>query len=420
MTKSLLFVAIATLLSLPTVYSQNVKTETTPYTYIQLPTNPLAKTITGYQSTVQAVYEAENQKKNAAYEAEMAAAEADYQRELAAYPAKQKAAEDKYAAELAEYEKKSLATKVVEKQILNENNKPIKQVPPAPYKRYVAKPVLQRSYDYAALAGTYLTLGGYENSSINAVKIEVTLNGFDYTKPVQLTEVKKEVTRVNGTSTTNNVTYYHVEFTYRHTMSVKVTLPDGKELFFLSPQELNTYKTYKSAETKTSQTINEEQLVQTYEEKILQENLKFIGDLVNDRIGFKPTERQGKLSYVKSKDETYTDLMKAYNEGSSALKTLKDDEVGSKAKLMAVAQTYQTVLLESNLNDKKARIDKEVTTMIYFNLLEIYFASRDVAAAEKTLSSLNGMDLSNGDRKEKEVMEKVIIDLKKRVAANSL
>ena len=135
---------------------------------------------------------------------------------------------------------------------------------------------------------------------------------------------------------------------------------------------------------------------------------------MNDRIGFKPTERQGKLSYVKSKDETYADLMKAYNEGSSALKTLKDE------KLMAVAQTYQTVLLESNLNDKKARIDKEVTTMIYFNLLEIYFATRDVAAAEKTLSSLNSMDLSNGDRKEKEAMEKVIIDLKKRVAANGL
>ena len=76
--------------------------------------------------------------------------------------------------------------------------------------------------------------------------------------------------------------------------------------------------------------------------------------------------------------------------------------------------------MASNLNDKKARIDKEVTTMIYFNLLEIYFATRDVAAAEKTLSSLNSMDLSNGDRKEKEAMEKVIIDLKKRVAANGL
>jgi hypothetical protein len=246
------------------------------------------------------------------------------------------------------------------------------------------------------------------------------LNGFDYTKPVQLSEVKKEVSKVNGTSTETNVTYYHIEFTYRHTMSVKVTLPDGKELFYLSPEELNTYKTYKSTATKTAQSINEDQLVQMHEEKIIQENLKFIGDLVNDRIGFPKTERQGSLSYVKSKDETYSDLMQAYNEASSALKTLTDDEVASKAKLTSIVQSYQTILQESNLNDKKARIDKEVTTMIYFNLMEIYFALKDVAGSEKTLASLNSLDLSNGERKDKEAMEKVLIDLKKRVAANTL
>jgi hypothetical protein len=383
-----------------------------------LPLTPINKSITNYQSTITATFEAENQKKNAQYEADMAAAEADYQREMEAYPAKVKAAEDKYAAEMAAWEKKSLAEKVVEKQLLNENNKPVKQIPSAPYKRYVSKPVMQRSYDYGALAGTYLVLDGFTNNPANAVKIEVNLNGFEYTKPQQLTEVKKEVTKTNNTSVTNNVTYYHVEFTYRHTMTVKATLPDGTELFFLTPQELNTYKTYKSAESKTSQAVNEDQLVKTYEEKIIQENLAFIGDLVNDRIGYKKTNRTGNLSYVKSKDDLYSDVLMAYNEATSALKSLVDDEVGSKAKLMKTAQTYQTVLQESDLNDKKARIDKEVTTMIYFNLLEIYFATRDAEAAEKTISALNMLSLSNGDRKDKEAYEKTIADLKKRLAAN--
>lgn len=419
MIKTFLVLSLLSTLIVPPVLSQKIKSEAVSYSYVQLPLTPLSKTITNYQSTIFASYELENKRKNEAYDSEMAAAEAEYQKELAAYPAKVKAAEDSYANEMVEWEKKSLAEKVLEKQLLNENNKPVKQVPPAPYKRYVAKPVLQRSYDYSALAGTYLNLGGFTNATTNAVKIEVTLNGFDYTKPVQLSEVKKEVSYVNGASTTTNVTYYHSEFSYRHTMSVKVTLPDGKELFYLSPQELNTYKTYKSAETKSVQYSNEEQLVQLFEEKIVQDNLKFIGDLVNDRIGFKLTERAGKLSYIKSKDDTYSDLMRAFNEGTSALQNLKDDEVAASTKLLDVIQTYQKALSESDLANKKARIDKDVTTMIHFNLLEIYFALKDVTSTESTLSVLNGLDLSHSDRKEKEAYEKQILDLKKRIAANS-
>lgn len=400
------------------VFSQKIKSEAVSYSYVQLPLTPISKTITNYQSTIFAVYEAENKRKNEAYDAELAAAEAEYQKELAIYPEKVKAAEESYAKEMAEWEKKSLAEKVLEKQLLNENNKPVKQIPSAPYKRYVAKPLLQRSYDYAALAGTYLTLGGFSNDSTDAVKIEVTLNGFDYTKPVQLSEIKKEVSYANGTSTTTNVAYYHVEFSYRHSMSVKVTLPDGKELFYLTPQELNTYKIYKSAASKSVQYTNEDQLVQLFEEKIVQDNLKFIGDLVNDRIGFKLTERAGKLAYIKSKDDTYSDLMRAFNEGTSALQNLKDDEVAASTKLLDVIQTYKKALSESDLANKKARIDKDVTTMIHFNLLEIYFALKDVTSTESTLSELNGLDLSSSDRKEKEVYEKQILDLKKRIAAN--
>ncbi len=400
------------------VFSQKIRSENVSYTYTKLPLTPLTKGITNFQSTITAVYEAENKHKNEAYEAELAAAEAEYQKELAAYPAKVKAAEDKYANEMTEWEKKTLAEKVIEKQLLNENNKPVKQIPSEPYRRFVPKPTLQRSYDYAALAGTYLTLAGFTNSTTDAVKIEVVLNGFDYTKPVQLSEMKKEVTYVNGASTTNNVAYYHVEFSYRHTMSVKVSLPDGKELFYLSPQELNTYKIYKSAETKSGQYINEEQIVQKFEEQILQNNLRLIGDLVNDRIGFKPTERVGKLFYVKSKDDTYSDLMKAFNEASSAFNQITDDEDGASAKLLGVVELYQKALTESDLTNKKARIDKDVTSMIYFNLMEIYFALKDVAAAESTLALFNGLDLSNADRKDKDVYEKLILDLKKRLTAN--
>lgn len=399
-------------------FAQNVKNEPLEYNYIKLPLTPLPTTIKNYQSTIFAPFEVENDKKKAAYEAELAVAEAAYQKEMQDYPAKLKAAEDTYALEMAEWEKKSLAEKVVEKQLLNENNKPVKRLPSTPYKRSVPQPQLKTSYDYPALCATYIILGGYNNSFDNSVKIDVTLNGFDYTHPKQVSEVKQMTSVKNGVSSSYNETYYHIEFSYRHTMSVRVTLPDGKELFFVTPQELNTYKIYKSGETKTSQVINEEVLVRTYEEKILQENLKLINDLVNDKIGFKRELRKTEFSYVKIKDDTYADLMLGYNVATSALKSLLDDPESAKTKLESVVKTYSIALEESELENKKARIDKEVTTMIYFNLLEVYFALANVAEAEKIFGIFNTMSLSSSTSKQKGIYETLFTDLKKRIAAN--
>ena len=401
-----------------TVNAQNVKSEKVEYKYIQPPTKPLPKAVKNYQSSIFAVYEAENQKKITAYDADLLAAEAEFKKEQDAYPFRVKAAEDKYAMELAEWEKKSLAEKVVEKQILNENNKPVKQIPSTPYKRNISYPKLKTSYDYPVLAASNLSLDGYVNSPEGAVKIEVTIYGFEYTPPRQLTEQKNVVSSSKGTTTTSQVTYYRVEFTYRHTMSVRVSSPDGKELFVVSPSELNNYQTYKSAESKTPISINEVQMVKTYEEKILQENLKFINDLVNDRIGFKRTSRTAELQYVKSKDDEYLDLLNAFNEATSGLKMLLDDKTTAISKLEKSILLWETALKESDLANKKARIDKGVSTMIYFNLLEVNFALGNIDAGNKILELLNTMALSSSDRKTKDAYELAFLDLNKRLEAN--
>jgi hypothetical protein len=398
--------------------AQNTKSEKVEYTYIQLPMNPLSTSIKNYQSVIFAAYEAENQKKQAEYTVQMAAAEADFQKEQAAYPEKVKAAEDKFAKEMEEWEKKSLAEKVVEKQLLNENNKPVKHIPSPPYKRSVQAPKLKTSYDYPVLASTNIILDGYNNAAEGAVKIEVTLYGFEYTTPRQLTEQKSVVSSANGQTTTSQVTYYHVEFTYRHTMSVKVTAPDGSELFVLSPSELNNYKTYKSPESKTSVSFSEEQLVKTHEEKILQENLKLINELVNDRIGFRRVNRTSELHYVKSKDETYADLMNAFNEGSTGLKMILNDQAGATDKLQKSNQLWEAALAESDVANKKARIDKDVTIIVCFNLLESYFALGKVEDGEKVIQKMNTISLSANERKTKEAYELAFTDLKKRIEAN--
>ena len=398
--------------------AQNIKDETIEYRYIKLPLNPLPSSVKNYQSSIFAPYEEDNKKKKAEYDVKQKAAELVFQKEKEAYPAKVKAAEDKYNAELAAWKKKSLGEKVVEKQILGENNKPVLYTPSQPYLQNVQLPDLRTSYDYPVVANTYIILDGYTNKNENPIKIDVTIYGYDYTEPRQLSEQKNVTSYANGQTSSNLVNYYHNEFSYRHTMSVRVTMPDGKELFNLTPQELNTYKIYKTPESVTPAPLNPQMLVKSYEERVLQDNLTLINNLVNDKIGYKRVLRKIELNYVKSKDETYKDLLIAFNDASSGLKILIDDEAQAKTKLQSAINAWNTALLESDPKNKKARIDKDVTIAIYFNLLECYFATNNTPEADKIMALINSMDITSSKRKLKDDYESLFNDLKKRTLIN--
>ncbi|MFM8963681.1 MAG: hypothetical protein ACKOGD_07560, partial [Sphingomonadales bacterium] len=153
MKKTILFVALALAFN---SLAQSVKGEQITYTYTKLPSNPVQPKPTNYNSSVTAAYDVENQKLMAQYEADKAQAEADYQRDMADYPNKIKAADEKYEREMKAWNEKSTASKIIEKQVLNENNRPVKDYVPQPYRRTVSMPAMKTSYDYTSLASTYL------------------------------------------------------------------------------------------------------------------------------------------------------------------------------------------------------------------------------------------------------------------------
>ena len=401
-------------------FGQNVKSEDITYTYVKLPTNPIQPKVENYYSTITSSAEATNAKLMAEYEAEKARAEADYQREMADYPAKVKAADDKFAKEMEVYNAKSTATKVIEKQILNENTKPVHDYVAQPYRRTVAQPVLKTSYDYPSLAATYLVLDGFTKAQVNALSYAVNIEGFEHSQPMIKSEVKDEVSVKDGVRTNYKVTYYWIEFTYRMPMSVRVSGINNQEIFYVAPAELSAFKTYKSSSSKTSPSSDFTMLIKSTEESLLKENLKFINHLVNDRIGYEVTSRATSLDYVKSKNDAHADVMEAYNNATIGLKTLTTNETLAKQKLTAAIDAFKVILTESDVYDKKARIDKDVTTAVYFDLLECYFAMRNTVDAEAALKSLGQLDLSNRDKKQKEKMEELFLDLTLRKAANGL
>jgi len=400
--------------------AQNIKSEDITYNFIKLPLKPVSPKVENYNSSITATYEAENNKLLALFEADKARAEADYQREMSEYPAKIKAADDKYEREMKAWDEKSTALKIVEKQLLNENNRPVKDYVGAPYRKTISPPVLKTSYDYPSLAATYLKIDGYKKADMNALTYQVTLQGFEHSQPMIKSEIKKEVSRVNNVSTTYDVTYYYIEYNFRHPMSVRVANTNNQDVIFLAPTEFTEFKTYKSASQKTSPSADFTFLLKKSEESILKENLIFINHLVNDQIGYEVTPRTSSLDYVKSKNDAHADITEAYNNQMIGLKSLLTNEPLATQKLNEAVDAYKKILVESDLFDKKARIDKDVTISIYFNLLEAYFAQRKTLEAETVLSSLTQIDLSNREKKFKEKYAEAFLELTNRMAANGL
>jgi hypothetical protein len=411
--KIIYYLPVLLLLSGTVCYAQKIKSEDISYFVNRLPAASLDRSVKNYQVTVEAAYEARNQEALKAYEKEKRDALQKYNAEMAAYPALVKTAEDNYAKELAEYNKKSFGKKILEKS-LDGGQKPVKQLPVHPYLAMVDRPALQSSYDYSALANTYINLEGYQNDPQHALKITVVMYGFDHTAPRTMDEQSSTVSLGGSNNGVGKSTYYHTEFSYRHPMTVKVATPDGKEIMNVTPPELNSYKIYKSAATDRATRINSELLIKTSEEKVLQENLKFINNMLNDQFGYSKVKRMATLYYIKNGDEAYADLTTAFNEASSGLLMMQQDPTGGKTHLDKACGLWKTALDQADISNKKARINKDIAIAVSFDLLESYYASGNATAGQSVLDKLNTYSLSSSERKTKYDYDVLFAELKTR------
>jgi len=400
------------------IRAQSVKESTVEYTNTKLPLTPLPASIKNYHVVLVAGYDERNKKLMEDYETEKIRAKHEYDSSLIQWAKDVKEAEEKYDAEMADWKKKSLGEKVVEKTVLKENNKPVKNIPGKPYPRSVPEPMKQTEYDLPLLADTYIKLDRYENNPVNALQIRVTLYGYDYTQPIIQNTEKNVLNFGSGSASTSRQTYYYSEYAYRHPMAVKAILPDGKEILNITPQQLNVYKTARSPELDKMPVINRDLLVRSTEEKTLQDNLTFINKLLNERFGFYSEKRKAVLYFVKDKKNEYVDLTTAFNEASTALIGLADDSARSRAALLDAADLWTKALATSDISNKDARIDKNVTIAICFDLLEIYYALKDHAAGLAIMQKMNGIGLSFNERLQKNDFDNLYSELKKRLSAN--
>jgi len=392
--------------------AQKVKDEELKFYYHKLPSAPLNASISNYQSSVFAAYEANNEKLRQDYTAKVAEAKALFNKRMAEHPAKVKDAQARYDKEMEEYRKLDAIEKMAERVATGSAPvKPYLQLPSEPYYVEPTPPVLVASYDYDVLASSHIKLYGFNRAPENAVKISVTMFGFDMTDPRVTSEQRSYVEK--GVSSQR--TYFSLEYSYRHPMAVKVELPDGTVLLNETPAELNNYVNVKTSGADRAPSFSKESLIKNLEEKMLQKNLNFINSRVNDLYGYGLEERKVEISYAKG--EEYIDLMQAFNEFSSAVSMLENNEKEGLEAINHPIEVWEKNFAQYVPNTKKAHIDEDLAIILAFNLLEGYFLRREDDKMTMLISKLNSMSLSNNKRKIKTTYDLILTDLKKRKAA---
>ena len=402
---------LATVLMTSASFAQRMKKERLNVQYVQPPTIHLEDGM-GFHSNVILDYKAE-------IDAELATAEEEYQQALAEYPEKEAAAKAVHEELVANYERdletwnsKGSLGKIIEKKVL-ENSKP---QPPRPYyppaKPYKREVTHQKLFNESQLASTYCRVEGLDEDA-NGVAIEVHLFGFENDDPVA---EKKEFKEYNSkTKQETTVIKSQWVFNYRHSMTLRVVHPNGSIILDEVPNSISDFKKFQSGlEKRSYPSSNANTYIERLQSSSVENNLKTIQWLINDKLGTTEQARDIEVVYVNNKKGDYTDLENAMFDAKEGYGMLMSRPEDAKEKIKNAIQAWEAALDEGDMDDKKARINKKVIPDLYNNLILASILVEDFDKADDHYSATLRLDFANRDENNLKELKLLNDDLRAR------
>ncbi len=403
--------------------AQDIDNNDIAFTYTQLPLTPLGKTVKNYQAVVVQKFEDIVKQKNDLYAAELIAAETEFQQAKDAQALLQKMADDKYAKDMAAWKKKPLA-----EQVLYSAQTPQRSIIPTPTKREVAKPEIPKTYDAQLLAGKYIKLQGFNNVNNNAATITVSLYGFNSENPVLKERISQKATAATTTTPAKpEIKKYYYAINYKHMMSYKIDVPGQGTVADVFLSELDNFSEYKTNEFDSVKFLvknwemNKPTIMEQIQDKSVYENLEYINNLINNKYGFMKMSYATLLSVVDEKKD-YQDYKEAYVAAENGYKAISSapgaDKSSSFPELNKAIGLWENAMKESQPNNKKARVDGDVTEITILNLIEAYIWKDDYINAKAYIDKIKTLDPSRKGKRRLERMELLYKQNKERFDAN--
>ena len=395
MKKNKLVALMFVMSSVVTVSAQKIEDVVLKYEYIQQPLNPL-EGLESYNFTVQTPYPENN-------DALMAQAELEFQERLAAYPAEVEEAKRIHGERVVNYDDEvalaqenfKLETEGFDKlsgleKLALEEGRPKLRMPskPGPFRApnepYYIEPNTSTSIVFkpSVLADTYLKVDGFEKGTTNALTGSVVMEAFDAGQP----ERKESTNRVYNATTKKYVDQKTYSFDTAVRRPTRLALEfNGQSIYNDIFEGTGEYSTIS---TPTSPNMFQ------LEKDNVSDILNSIREFINLHYGFVRVPSTLTVRSPKNKGD-FDDLENAAKLGKRGINPMGSSD--GVAELTEAINIWETVLGESDVNDKKARINGKVTESIYQNLIEAAIFKEDFVRAQDFLVLFGEMDLKKSE-----------------------
>ncbi len=347
--------------------SQNVTENKLSFSYTQLPLNPLDKSVSTYKIVVERNFEQANEDSLIAYQARLEAATLAYDAEVLAWQVKKDAVDRDYFTKMAAWQKAVNAATPATKP-----SDPI--IPPAPVMKKVMDPQMHSEIEDSFVSNA-INFYGYDQGEGGAT-VTIGIN------PISNMQI---VMKPSGTGAQTKYNY-----TIQYRMPVNIKVEDGNgivwQTILMNNQRNYKINTYASQYEHDLWWIDNKDLYWAkFEKSARQTALAEIQRQLNDQCGFPVKTRSVEIFTVKKfKDHQYNDLVNAYTAATQGYQKVGSelDHSGASTKLNEAIKVWKQALTESNLSDKKSRVNDKVTALLYCNLSEAYLWLNDFDQSE--------------------------------------
>lgn len=260
---------------------------------------------------------------------------------------------------------------------------PIKQpYPQQPFKEDVEFPVLLAELNQTIIENG-IQLEGF-NKGDGGLRLLYTPQGLE-----QVTIEKKE--KVSGTTRS-------IEYTLKYTSpyTIKAVMPNGEEVY--SHTGGLGIKSYKIGKFDTEYDYeywkidNYNNMWPNVQQAAINSNLSESNNLLNNYLGYPMKSYRVDIYTVKKhKGMDYSDFINAYTLAKQGYISIPNDsQKYVSSQLKKAINIWEEAEKESYIQDKKARVNKKVTAIVYMNLANAYLWSKDFNKADyyiqKTIS----------------------------------
>lgn len=344
-------------------FAQNIDEQRVTFKYEQKPLISIDKSIPYALELNLEKYNQKSEDSIVKYDYEMSQFEAQY----AAWYLRKQEIDKNYLLQMSTWEKQRITTPTLAQ--------PIKQsYPLQPFKEDVDFPIMLNPINDDVASGV-IQLAGFTNGQ-GGMKVIYEPQGIE--------NVKLEE-KIKGTGATASISY---ALKYSSPYTIQVIDPSGAVILSHSGGENIKSYTIGKFDNKYGYEYwkidNYDLMWKKVQESAISDNLVEANNLLNSEIGYPVKSMTIDIYTVKKfKGMDYSDFIKAYTLAKKGYLSIENESPKMvKAQLSKAIKIWEQAEKESYIQDRKARVNKKVTAILYVNLARAYLWSDNYSKAD--------------------------------------